>query len=79
MKEASKAEFKEMYFKHGGERDGWSASYWEQFYENPPKPMKYQVEEPPSPEHTRMMIVSDAAEHRLFFMTEEAEESFFGR
>jgi hypothetical protein len=37
------------------------------------------LEEPKTPEHTRMMIVTDGGrnEHRLFFMTEESEESFF--
>jgi hypothetical protein len=37
------------------------------------------VEEPQIPEHTRMMIVTDydRNEYRLFFLTEESEESFF--
>jgi hypothetical protein len=41
--------------------------------------MKYLAEEPKTPEHTRMMIVTDYGrnEYRLFFMTEESEESFF--
>jgi len=41
--------------------------------------MKYLVEEPETPEDTRMMIVTDnsAKEYRLFFSTEEAEERFF--
>jgi len=41
--------------------------------------MKYLVEEPETPEHTRMMIVTDntAKEYRLFFFTEEAEDRFF--
>ena len=41
--------------------------------------MKYLVEDPATPEHTRMMIVTDGdrKEYRLFFMTEEGEESFF--
>ncbi|UPT74671.1 MAG: hypothetical protein M0D55_02795 [Elusimicrobiota bacterium] len=50
MKEVSKAAFKEAYFRLGGGKDGWTASYWEKFYEPEPKsPMKYLVEEPPSP------------------------------
>jgi hypothetical protein len=41
--------------------------------------MKYLSEEPETPEHTRMMIVTDYGrnEYRLFFLTEESEESFF--
>ena len=82
MREATKAEFKELFFKYGRASDGWGPDYWEKFFEKEPKrPMKYQIEEPPSPEHNRMMIVSDygALEYRLFFMTEEAEETHFGR
>jgi hypothetical protein len=42
--------------------------------------VRYLAEEPETRRHTRMMIASDAdpPEHRLFFMTEEAEEGFFG-
>lgn len=81
MKEVSKDEFKEFYFKHGREKDSWGRAYWEKFFEPEPKvPMRYRIEEPPSPEHDRMMIVSDYAvkEYRLFFMTEEAEEGLYG-
>ena len=41
--------------------------------------MKYLIEEPTTPEHTRMMIVTDFGrnEYRLFFLTEESEESLF--
>jgi hypothetical protein len=82
MKEVTKAEFKDAYFRLGGGKDGWTRSYWDKFYEPEPKvPMKYLVEEPPTPAHTRMFVVDDhaAKEYRLFFMTEEAEETHFGR
>lgn len=82
MKEVTKAEFKAAYFKYGRERDGWGRAYWDKFFEpEPKKPMRYLVEEPPSPAHNRMMIVDDArlGETRLFFFTEEAEETHFGR
>lgn len=79
VRKVTKQEFKDAYFKLGGERDGWTADYWEKFYAAEDKtPMAYSVEEPPTPAHNRMMIVSDAEEHRLFFLTEESEESFFG-
>ena len=81
MKEVTKEQFKEIYFKHGGgEATGWGLEYWKQFFENEKKQgMKYLVEEPKTPEHNRMMIVTDYGgnEYRLFFMTEESEESFF--
>lgn len=79
MRKATKQEFKDMFFKYGTERDGWGQSYWDKFFAPEDKvPMEYSIEEPPSPKHNRMMIVSDAKEHRLFFFTEESEESFFG-
>ena len=82
MKEVAKEEFKALYFKYGREKDGWGKDYWEHFFEKEPKtPMRYMIEEPESPAHNRMMIVSDyeAKEFRLFFFTEESEESFFSR
>ena len=70
-----------MYFRlGGGEMTGWSLDYWNKFYEVEKKPsMKHLAEEPETPQHTRMFIVDDyeAGEYRLFFMTEESEESFF--
>jgi len=81
MKEVTKDQFKEIYSKHGGgEATGWSLAYWNQFFENEKRQgMKYLAEEPETPVHTRMMIVTDYSrnEYRLFFMTEESEESFF--
>ncbi len=80
MKEVTKAKFKEVYFRLGGASGGWTEEYWGQFFENDPRPgMKYLLEEPASPAHNRMMIVTDFAsnEYRLFFLTEESEEDFF--
>jgi hypothetical protein len=82
MKEVTKDQFREIYFKlGGGDASGWGLDYWNKFFEddNKSKGMKYLVEEPETPEHTRMMIVTDygAHEYRLFFFTEESEESFF--
>ena len=80
MKEVTLEQFREIYFRlGGGDRAGWGQAYWDQFFANDPAPaMKYLIEEPPTPSHNRMMIVSDfaAREYRLFFMTEESEESF---
>jgi hypothetical protein len=76
----SKERFKEVYFKLGLERDGWGLAYWDEHFEKGARPdMRYALEEPASPKHDRMMIVSDfeAKEHRLFFMTEDSEEDFF--
>ena len=80
MKEVTKEEFKKLYFKSGGgAATGWGLDYWNKFFvDNERTDMKYQVEEPETPEHTRMMIVTDygAKEYRLFFLTEEAEDGF---
>jgi hypothetical protein len=79
VKEVTKEQFKEIYIRLGGTATGWSLEYWKKFFEEERRlGMKYLVEEPETPEHTRMMIVSDTNEYRLFFLTEESEESFFG-
>jgi len=81
MKEFTKEQFKEIYFKLGGvEEAGWGLEYWNTFFEDEKRPgMKYLLREPETPEHIRMMIVTDFGmnEYRLFFLNEESEESFF--
>jgi hypothetical protein len=81
MKEVTKEQFKEIYFKlGGGEATGWGPEYWNKFFEDEKSPgMRYLLEEHETPEHRRMMIVTDYErnEHRLFFLTEESEESLF--
>ncbi len=79
MKEVTKERFKEVYFKWGGDAGGWTLVYWNKFFEEEKPGWKYLIREPETPEHTRMMIVTDCGmkEYRLFFMTEESEESFF--
>lgn len=80
-REVTKEQFGDVYFKlGGGESAGWGATYWKEFFEDNERPdMKYLVQEPLTPEHTRMMIVTDyqAKQHRLFFLTEDEEEGFF--
>ena len=74
-------EFKAIYFRRGGgEYSGWTADYWRQHFEDTVRPgWKFIVEEPRSPDHDRMWIVTDheAKEYRLFFMTDESTEIFF--
>jgi hypothetical protein len=81
FQEVPKEKFKEIYFRlGGGNATGWTADYWQKFYEDNVKPgWKFKVQEPESPQHDSMMIVSDgsAKEYRLFFMTEESMERFF--
>ena len=81
FKEVPKGKFKEIYFRLGGGKySGWTADYWQKFYEDEVKPgWKFMVQEPESPKHGRMWIVADdaAKEYRLFFMTEESTENFF--
>lgn len=81
MREVTKEQFKEIYFRlGGGDATGWGGDYWNKFFEDESRAgMKYLAEEPPTPEHNRMVIVTDFAanEYRLFFTTEESEESLF--
>ena len=78
MREVSKAEFKRVYVERGGADSGWTLDYWDQCIEPHATPtMRFVLEEPPTSQHTRMMIVAGANEHRLFFLTEDAEERFF--
>ena len=81
MKEVSKQQFKEMYFKYGRAKGGWSQDYWDTFFEKEEDvPTKYSVEAPESPQHNRMMIARDSSPraYRLFFLTEEAEDGLYG-
>lgn len=72
-KEITKEEFKEIYFKHALPNSGWTEDYWNHFFEKE-EGKKYFYTEPELP---RMFISSGKNEHRIFFLTEEAEESFF--
>ena len=81
FKEVPIEKFKEIYFRlGGGKSSGWTADYWQEFFEEKVKPgWKFMVREPESPEDDRMWVVSDhqAKEYRLFFMTEQSTEDFF--
>ena len=81
FKEVSKEKFKEIYFRlGGGPSSGWTADYWEKFFEDEVKSgWRFVVEEPRSPMHDSMWIVTDqeTKEYRLFFMTEQSTEEFF--
>jgi hypothetical protein len=79
MKEVTKEQFKEIYLRlGGGAATGWDLEYWNRFFEDEKRSgMKYLLEEPETPAHTRMMIVTGRNEYRLFFFTEDDEESFF--
>ena len=81
MKEVTREQFKEIYLNRGGGAEaGWGVEYWNQSLKDEKNPgMKYLLEEPETPKHTRMMIVTDYGrnEYRLFFLTEDSEESLF--
>lgn len=81
FKEVSKEKFKEIYFRlGGGHASGWTADYWGKFFEDEVKPgWRFVVEEPRSPAHDRMWIVTDqeTKEYRLFFMTEQSTDDLF--
>ena len=74
--EVSKMEFKNLYFQYSTPNSGWTEDYWNQFYENE-EGKKYYFSSPETPDSTRMFIVSEATNHRMIFLTEDAEESFF--
>lgn len=80
FKEVTKEKFKEVYFRlGGGKSSGWTADYWQKFFEEKAEPgWRFMVEEPRSAEHNRMFIVTDthAREYRLFFITEQSEDHF---
>lgn len=81
FKEVTKETFKEIYFRlGGGDSSGWTADYWRKFFEDEVKPgWRFMVEEPRSPKHDRMWIVTDpeTKEYRLFFLTDQSTEDFF--
>jgi hypothetical protein len=74
--EITKERFKELYSTYGTSTDGWTADYWNHFYENE-EGKRYFFSKPGTPDSTRMFIISDGIKHRMIFLTEEAEESFF--
>ena len=74
--EVSKAKFKDLYFKFATPNSGWTQEYWNQFYEEE-EGKRYFFTSPETPESTRMFVVSGEDCHRMIFLTEDAEESFF--
>ena len=74
--EVSKERFKDLYFKYATPNSGWTDDYWNHFYEQE-EGKRYFFTKPANSESTRMFIVSGDNKHRLIFLTEDAEESFF--
>jgi hypothetical protein len=74
--EVSKEKFKELYTKYATPNSGWTEDYWDQFYENE-EGKRYFYSKPETADSTRMFIVSEEIKHRMFFLTEKAEDSFF--
>ncbi len=77
-REVTKQEFKELFFKYGVTQNslGWTDDYWNKFYEHQDN-ARYFFTEPTSPDQVRMFISSSKGTHRIFLLSEEAEESFF--
>ncbi len=77
--EVTKEEFKRLFFYYGvSQKDsGWTAEYWNHFYENE-EGKRYFFTAPDCPEQIRMFIDHDQHTRRIYLLTEEAEESFFG-
>ena len=74
--QVSKIEFKKLYFDYAQPNSGWTEDYWNQFFETE-QDKSYFFEEPESPAKDRMMIVSGDKKHRMIFLTENSEDSFF--
>jgi hypothetical protein len=74
--EVTKEKFKELYFTYATPHSGWTEDYWNQFYDRQ-QGDRYFFTKPETPEATRMFIMSGDKTHRMIFMTEESEESFF--
>jgi len=70
------SQFKNLYFQYAQPLSGWTEEYWNQFFKTK-KDDVYYFEAPESLLTSRMMISSGENTHRMFFLTEEAEESFF--
>jgi len=68
--------FKDLYFNYATPHSGWTEDYWDHFYEKEVG-KRYFFTRPVSPAATRMFIISGGDNHRMVFLTEEAEESFF--
>ncbi|MCE2994261.1 MAG: hypothetical protein ACK5RG_08060 [Cyclobacteriaceae bacterium] len=69
------SQFKTLYFQYAQPLSGWTEEYWYRFFETKKEDVYY-FEAPESLLASRMMISSGQNTHRMFFLTEEAEESF---
>ena len=74
--QVSKSEFKNLYFRYAQPNSGWTEDYWNQLFESR-EDDEYYFEAPESLLAKRMMISSGQNMHRMFFLTEDAEEAFF--
>jgi hypothetical protein len=77
-RQITKVEFKRLYVKYGQSKPdtGWTQEYWNRFYENETG-MKYVVTEPESPNAVMWIGGNDWNTHRMFFLSEDATESYF--
>lgn len=71
-KEITKEEFKRLYFKY----KHCDLIYWKDFYENETN-MKYFLAGVENLKSNRMIITSEANIHRVSFLSEKSEDSFF--
>jgi hypothetical protein len=74
--EVSKEKFKELYFTYATANSGWTKEYWNLFYESK-EGIQFFFSKPDSPQQTRMFVITEGSKHRMIFLTEESEESFF--
>jgi hypothetical protein len=74
--EVTKEKFKYLYFTYAKPGSGWTEDYWKQCYETKEEE-RYFVTKPETEESTRMFIVSGNGKHRMIFLTDKGDESFF--
>ena len=74
--EVNKQQFKGYYFQYATVDSGWTADYWDKFFEKE-EGKHYFFRAPEGPEFNRMFITSDSKSNRMYFLNEAAEEALF--
>lgn len=77
-REITKEEFKRLYIRYGQSKPGtgWTKEYWNHFYKHEAG-VRYFFTEPNSPTDDVMWISDSPDTKRIFFISEDATESFF--
>ena len=74
--EVTKQQFKDYYFQYATPDSGWTQDYWNNSFEKE-EGKQYFFTPPATAASTSMFVTADANKRRLYFLTDEATESFF--